>query len=63
MMSYYFAQLAQERADKLQYTLVDYVAQPCPNCARQRLCVCHNGKHVCEKCHWCVEDGEYQDAD
>lgn len=63
MITDYFAQLAQERLDRVQYTLADYADRPCPNCARQRLCICHNNKHVCEKCHWCVEDGEYRNDD
>lgn len=31
----------------------------CPNCGRRRLCLCPNGKHRCEKCDWCPEDGAY----
>lgn len=27
----------------------------CPNCGRDRLCLCPNGKHRCEKCNWCPE--------
>lgn len=27
----------------------------CPNCGRDRLCLCPNGKHRCEKCSWCPE--------
>lgn len=62
MICEYLAELERERLERQQYTLGKYVAQRCPNCDRQRLCVCLNGKHVCEKCHWCVEDGEYRDA-
>lgn len=28
----------------------------CPKCGRHRLCICGNGKHRCEKCHWCPEE-------
>ena len=31
----------------------------CPNCGRHRVMVGTDGKHRCEKCSWCIEDGEY----
>ncbi|WP_194723940.1 hypothetical protein [Noviherbaspirillum malthae] len=36
----------------------DYTGQ-CPQCARPRMLLCANGKHVCEKCQWCPEDNAY----
>jgi ribosomal protein L37AE/L43A len=42
-----------------EWELMDYVAEPCPNCGRERLCECENGMHRCEKCNWCPELGEY----
>ena len=40
-----------------------YVAEPCPNCGRVRVEAYSGGKHICEKCSWCVEDEEYFDWD
>ena len=37
----------------------DYIEECCNNCKRQRLCVCENGKHRCEKCNWVQEDNDY----
>lgn len=39
----------------------DYDNPPdgCPNCGRQRVMIGRDGKHRCEKCCWCIEDGEY----
>jgi len=31
--------------------------QQCPNCGRMRLNLSANGKHLCEKCDWCPEEG------
>ena len=31
----------------------------CPNCGRNRLMICGNGMHRCEKCNWCPELGAY----
>lgn len=31
----------------------------CPNCGRCRVMVGEDGKHRCEKCAWCIEDGDY----
>lgn len=36
-----------------------YSDKPCPNCGRMRLEYWSCGKHICEKCHWCIEDNEY----
>lgn len=40
-----------------------YVSEPCPNCGRVRVEKYSSGKHICEKCAWCIEDGEYFDWD
>lgn len=40
-----------------------YVGEPCPNCGRVRVIAYSGGKHICEKCAWCVEDNEYFDWD
>lgn len=40
-----------------------YVSEPCPNCGRVRVEKYSGGKHICEKCSWCVEDDEYFDWD
>ena len=50
---------AQEAADALAWKLGHYVKQACPHCGRYLLCACANGKHRCEKCNWCPEDGTY----
>ena len=36
-----------------------YTGEPCPNCGRVRVEEYSGGKHICEKCNWCVEDEEY----
>lgn len=36
-----------------------YISEPCPNCGRVRVEKWSGGKHICEKCNWCIEDGEY----
>ena len=38
-----------------------YTGTPCPNCGRYRLERYGNGKEVCEKCSWCVQDERYID--
>lgn len=48
-----------------------YVSEPCPNCGRVRVEKyvrtgsdgISSEKHICEKCNWCIEDGEYFDWD
>ena len=49
----------QEDKEKAEWASQGYVAEDCPNCGRQRLEKCANGKHWCEKCNWIVEDKEY----
>jgi ribosomal protein L37AE/L43A len=36
-----------------------YTGNDCPNCGRNRLLKCANGKTRCEKCNWVLEDSEY----
>ena len=39
--------------------LLGYTDYECPNCGRMRVESWSCGKHICEKCHWCLEDNEY----
>ena len=61
-MNQIYATLDQEEREdrelRSQWQLGDYVGD-CPHCGRSRLCECPNGKHRCEKCNWCPEDGNY----
>ncbi len=41
---------------------VMYVSKECPNCGRVRVEHYTNGKHVCEKCHWCIEENQYRET-
>jgi hypothetical protein len=45
--------------ERSAWGLGEYTGASCPNCGRERLCVCPNGKTRCEKCNWVVEDGDY----
>lgn len=36
-----------------------YTGDECPNCGRVRVKAWTCGKHICEKCHWCIEDQAY----
>lgn len=38
---------------------VKYIAVACPKCGRQRVELCANGKHWCEKCNWVIQDHKY----
>lgn len=40
-----------------------YIGEPCPNCGRVRVIAYSGGKHICQKCNWCVEDKTYIDWD
>lgn len=42
-----------------EWGLGDYIHAPCPNCDRQRLCICANGHTRCGKCNWIVDLDEY----
>ncbi len=50
-----------EEIDKeiMEWSPIKYVDGSCPKCGRQRLELCENGKHWCEKCNWVVEDNKY----
>lgn len=52
--------LIDEEEERLheEWALGDYCGE-CPNCGRQRLCECPNGKRRCEKCNWVPEDSTY----
>lgn len=39
--------------------VMGYIAMSCPNCGRVHVKVWRCGKHICEKCHWCIEDEDY----
>lgn len=52
-------ELKYREAEESAWALGEYVSKPCPNCGRQRLCKCSNGKHRCEKCNWIPEDDSY----
>lgn len=39
-----------------------YVSKECPKCGRVRVEHYTNGKHVCEKCHWCIEENQYRES-
>jgi hypothetical protein len=51
----------EEEREREEWRLGDYdnMGTGCPNCGRQRLCLCNNGKHRCEKCNYVVELGVY----
>ena len=36
-----------------------YLETECPNCGRLRVEHWSNGKDVCEKCLWCIQDEDY----
>lgn len=38
---------------------LEYTDEECPNCGRMRVERWSSGKHICEKCYWCVEDEAY----
>lgn len=48
----------EEEENELGYCK-GYIADPCPKCGRVRVEAWSCGKHICEKCHWCIEDGTY----
>ena len=41
------------------WRLGEYTGNDCPNCGRNRLCKCPNGKTRCEKCNWVPADNGY----
>lgn len=36
-----------------------YLETECPNCGRLRVEHWSNGKDICEKCLWCIQDEDY----
>lgn len=40
----------------------DYDGTICPNCSRERMLKCGNGKRRCEKCNHDPDTGEYSDC-
>ena len=50
-----------DREDKLreQYSSSEYAGYACKNCGRQRVLLCANSKHICEKCYWDQNSEEY----
>lgn len=40
----------------------DYDGTECPNCRRERVILCGNGRRICEKCYWDVEAMQYSSA-
>jgi len=40
----------------------DYDGTTCPNCNRQRMLLCNNGRRRCEKCNWDPDEKCYSDA-
>ena len=49
----------EERFQRIKEKYGDYHPGPCPNCGRYRLMEGKDGKRRCEKCHWCIEDNDY----
>ena len=51
---------------EIQYYEIDepfsgeYTEEECPECTRERIMLCQDGKRHCEKCGWCIEDNGYQ---
>lgn len=37
----------------------NYTGEDCPNCGRSRVLLGNDQKRRCEKCQWCIEDGNY----
>jgi hypothetical protein len=54
-------EMKREDAYRAEWRLGEYTGK-CEKCRRERLCICENGKHRCEKCNWCPEDSIYIDA-
>ncbi len=54
-----------EEALRAAWALGEYVngETGCLHCGRNRLCICANGMHRCEKCNWCPELSDYAPVD
>ena len=48
----------QERHD----WAADYDGTVCPNCNRERMMRCNNGRRICEKCNFDPDTNEYSDC-
>jgi hypothetical protein len=40
----------------------DYDGTTCPNCGRERMLLCANGKRRCEKCNWDPDAKDYSEG-
>lgn len=40
-----------------------FTDEKCPVCGGLRVEKWGCGKHICEKCHWCIEEGDYHSFD
>ncbi len=40
----------------------DYDGTVCPNCGRERMLKCNNGKRRCEKCNWDPDAHTYSEG-
>lgn len=45
--------------DDSEWDMFMYIDMICFNCGRQRVCICSNGFHRCEKCNWVQEHNTY----
>lgn len=51
---------------KIQYYEIDepfsgeYTEENCPECGRERIMLCQDGKRHCKKCNYNLDDNEYQ---
>lgn len=52
---------AEEEKEHLDWS-GDYDGTTCPNCNRQRMMLCTNGKRRCEKCNWDPDAGTYSEC-
>lgn len=58
-MADWFSYQKQQEEDQKEWASQGYVKGKYPNCGRERLEKCANGKHWCEKCNWVVEDKKF----
>ena len=58
-MSHFYDDSAERKADADNQAKCGEYENPeggCPACGRFRVMLGDDGKHRCEKCHWCIED-------
>ena len=55
----YVKEQAAEKAIRDGFRAFDYTGEKCANCGRVRVLNCRNGRHICEKCNWDADRGEY----